>query len=408
MSSKVELAKIDDEDLSCGLLLRDIEEISRSLYVHKSPRDAFNSAYAHSRDVAAKFGISESKSNAIFQDSLHKDKKSSIWNWKPIKALTHTRNHRFNCCFFLHVHSIEGLPPYFNNCKLYVTWKRKANMLRTHPAQIHLGIAEFKETLLHQCTIYVGRSGAHGSAKYDPKLFLLHASVIGAPTLDIGSRWVDLTKLLPLTLDELDGDKSSSGKWSISFKLTGRAKGAVLNVSFGFSIFDGNSVEPGYFAKVPDIAKEGALNHFSDFDVSRNSCVPVSLRGSYQRSQSTSLKLLDEMLMKQGTELSDSVTVLYQKLDEKKMGDSAEFDLYHKHLDSSDPMSDSLHEFDDADFDVIEQGIEVSTKNLIKSGNGSSQRLDSSAIETIDVAEIFEGEETDFVEYVEWNSKLDL
>lgn len=403
MSSKAGFTKFDGEDLSCGLLLRDIEEISRSLYVHKSPRDAFNSTYGHSRDVAAKTGKSESKSDAIIQDSLHKDKKSSLWNWKPIKALTHTRNHRFNCCFFLDVHTIEGLPPYFNNLKLCVTWKRKGNMLRTLPAQVHLGTAEFKETFLHQCTIYVGRSGDHGSAKYDPKLFLLQAAVIGAPSLDIGTRWVDLAKLLPLSLDELSGDKCSSGKWSTSFKLTGRAKGAVLNVSFGFSILDGSSVEPGYFAKVPDIGKETGRNHFSDSDISRNSSISMSLGGPYHQSQSTNLKLLDEMLLKQGTELSDSVTVLYQKLEERKMGDSVDFD--YKHLES---VEDSLHEFDDADFDVIEQGIEVSVKNLIKSETGSSQRFGSSVIETIDVAEMFKGEEIDVVEYVEWDSKLGL
>ncbi|KAH6831100.1 hypothetical protein C2S53_009295 [Perilla frutescens var. hirtella] len=388
MSSKVEYTKSCDEDFSCGLLLRDIEEISKALYLHKSPQDAFNASYDHPRNVAAKNGISESKSNVIIRD-LHKDKKSSIWNWKPIKALTHTRNHRLNCCFFLHVHAIEGLPPYFNNLKLCVTWKRKTDILRTRPAQVCLGMAEFEETLMHRCSIYVGRTGPHGSANYDPKLFLLNASVIGAPTLDIGSRWLDLTRLLPLTLDELAGDKSSSGKWTTSFKLSGKAKGATLNVSFGFSIFDDSSVEPGYFAKVPDIAKEGGLDHFADCDSRTNQLhnlgsVPMSLGGPYQQSH---LKLFDEM--------------------------------FPKHLEFWKPMSDlssesesvsgqTRYEFDDTEFDVIEQGIEVSVKDQIKPENCSSQRFDSSVIETIDVAEIFKGEETDFVEYVEWNSKLDV
>ncbi|XP_057776221.1 protein PLASTID MOVEMENT IMPAIRED 1-RELATED 1-like [Salvia miltiorrhiza] len=425
MSSKVESKKSGDEDLNCGLLLRDIEEISKALYLHKSPRDAFNSTYDHHRHVATNIGVSESKSNVFIRDSLHKDKKSSIWNWKPIKALTHARNHRFNCCFFLHVHGIEGLPPYFNNLKLCVTWKQKANILQTRPAQVCSGMAEFEETLLHQCTIYVGRTGPHGTAKYDPKLFLLHASVIGAPTLDIGSRWVDLTRLLPLTLDELTGDKSSSGKWTTGIKLTGPAKGAVLNVSFGFSIFDGRSIEPGYFAKVPDIAKEGGLHHLSDYDISRTNqpnnlgSVPLMSRGgSYQQSQSANLKLLDEMFLQQGTELSQSVTLLYQKFDEKKTGDPMEFDFYG-HVDSWKPMSNpspeseyvggqTRHEFDVTEFGVIEQGLEVSLKDQIKPESGSSQRFDSSVIETIDVAEIFKGEETSFVEYIEWKSKLDI
>ncbi|KAG6414525.1 hypothetical protein SASPL_121897 [Salvia splendens] len=419
MSSKMESVKSDDEDISCGLLLRDIEEISKALYLHKSPQDSFNSTYDYHRDVAAKTGISESKSDVIIRDSLHKDKKSSIWKWNPIKALTHTRNQRFNCCFFLHIHAIEGLPTYFNNLKLCVTWKQKANMLQTQPAQVCSGMAEFEETLLHQCTIYVGRNGPHGTAKYDPKLFLLHAYVIDAPSLDIGSRWVDLTRLLPLTLEELAGDKSSSGKWTTSIQLTGPAKGAVLNVSFGFSIFDGSSLEPGYLAKVPDITKEGGLDYLSDCDISRKNqfnnlgTVPMmSLEGSYQHSQSAKLKLLDEMFLRQGTELSQSVSLLHQKLDEKKMGDHSEFDFY-SHVDSNpspepEYVSDqTTHEFDVTEIGVIEQGIEVSLRDKIKP-ESSSQRFDSSVIETIDVAEIFKGEEASFVEYIEWNSKLDV
>ncbi|KAM7462177.1 hypothetical protein LguiA_030298 [Lonicera macranthoides] len=40
---------------------------------------------------------------------------------------------------------------------------------------------------------------------------------------------MDLTRLLPHTFEELEEDKRSLGKWTISFKLTGKAKGAVLN-----------------------------------------------------------------------------------------------------------------------------------------------------------------------------------
>ncbi|KAI3454166.1 hypothetical protein Pfo_010829 [Paulownia fortunei] len=424
MSSEVESTKRDDEDFSCGLLLRDIEEISKALYLHKSPHKPFNSSYDHRPNVVAKTGISESKSTVIIQDSLHKDKKSSLWNWKPLKALTHIRNHRFNCCFFLHVHAIEGLPPNFNNLNLCVTWKRKADMLRTCPARVCLGMAEFEETLMHRCTVYGSRTGPHSSAKYEPKLFLLHASVIGAPELDIGNHWIDLSRLLPLTLEELEGDKSSSGKWTTSFKLTGKAKGAMLNVSFGFSILGGNSFEPGYFVKVPDIVGEGGLNHFADFDMSSRTSqlhnlgsVPrISTEGSYRHSQSANVNFLDEIFPKQGSELSHSVTLLYRKLDEGKMGNVMDLDLYHKHLESLKPMSDPSpesaggktgHEFNDTEFDVIEQGIEVSTKDQMKIEKCGSQRFDSSVVETIDVAEIFKGEETAFHEYVEWNSKLD-
>ncbi|KAM7460401.1 hypothetical protein LguiB_036239 [Lonicera macranthoides] len=41
---------------------------------------------------------------------------------------------------------------------------------------------------------------------------------------NIGKHWMDLTRLLPHTFEELEEDKRSLGKWTISFKLTGKAK----------------------------------------------------------------------------------------------------------------------------------------------------------------------------------------
>ncbi|KAL8498916.1 hypothetical protein ACS0TY_022036 [Phlomoides rotata] len=422
MSSEVESSRCDDEDFGCGLLLRDIEEISKALYVHKSPHEAFNASYNHRRDVVAKTGISESKSDVITHDPLHKEKKSSIWKWRPLKALTHIRGHRFNCCFFLHVHTIEGLPPNFNNLDLRITWKRKTDMLQTRPAHVSLGIAEFEETLMHRCTVYVSRTGPRSSAKYEPKLFLLQASVVGAPTLDIGSRWIDVSRLLPLTLEELEGGKSSPGKWTTSFNLTGKAKGATVNVSFGFSILSGNSFQPGYFVKVPDVVRERELNHFADFDITSRSSqlhnldsVPgMSAGGSYQPSVNSNF--LEEIFPKKGSELPLSVALLYQKFDEGKMGNAMVSDLCHEHPESLKPMLDPIPEcsggitgnhFDDSEFHVNDQGIKVSIKDQIEPEKCSSLRFDNIVIETIDVAEIFAGEEAAFDEYAAWDSELD-
>ncbi|KAM7462207.1 hypothetical protein LguiA_030328 [Lonicera macranthoides] len=62
-------------------------------------------------------------------------------------------------------------------------------------------------------------TGGGRPREYEPKLFLLYASVVGASGLDIGKHWIDLTRLLPHTFEELEEDKRSSGKWTISFKL---------------------------------------------------------------------------------------------------------------------------------------------------------------------------------------------
>ncbi|XVF35296.1 hypothetical protein REPUB_Repub18cG0133600 [Reevesia pubescens] len=95
---------------------------------------------------------------------------------------------------------------------------------------------------MHKCSVHASRSGPHNSAKYEVKLFLIYASVIGAPGHDIGEHWIDLTRLLPVSLEDLEGEKGS-GKWITSFKLSGKAKGATLNVSFSFFVTRENVVE---------------------------------------------------------------------------------------------------------------------------------------------------------------------
>ncbi|KAL2556336.1 hypothetical protein Fot_01075 [Forsythia ovata] len=426
MSSEVESWKNHGEDLSCGHLLRDIEEISKALYLHKTLPKALNSSPDHRPDVAAKTRSPEQKSKVVIQDLLHKDKKSSIWNWKPLKALTHFRNCRFNCCFFLHVHVIEGLPSNFDDLRLCVTWMRKGDLLTTCPARVFEGMAKFEETLMHRCTVYGSRNGPQHSSKYDPKLSLLHVSVIGAPALDIGKHWIDLTRLLPLTLEELEEDKRCSGKWTTSFKLSGRAKGAMLNVSFGFSLLGDNSFKPGCYVKVPNIVSERrpiATDHLAGFDgtsgtnrlhvhgsVQRNSS-----RGSHRQSQSLDLQFVGENFPNRG--LHQSVTLLYRTPDEGQMGNSVDFNFFRGDLESltsnSCPSSESgdgstVYMFDDTEFTVIEQGVEVAVKDQEKIEQHAFQSFDSSVIETIDVAEIFEGDGVISDDNALWNSKLEV
>nr|GEY08536.1 protein plastid movement impaired 1-related 1 [Tanacetum cinerariifolium] len=86
-------------------------------------------------------------------------------------------------------------------------------------APVIQGVAGFEEMMTNTCSVYGSRSGPHHSAKYEAKHFLLYASVYGDPELDLGKHRVDLTRLLPLTLEELE-DKKSSGKWTTTYWLS--------------------------------------------------------------------------------------------------------------------------------------------------------------------------------------------
>lgn len=425
MSSELKFVKRDEEDFGSGLLLHDIEEISHALYLHGNQLKALNPTSDHRTNVVANYGLLEARNKFKIQDSPQKDKKSSIWNWRPLKALSHNRNHRFNCCFFLHVHSIEGLPSNFNRLNLCVTWSRKGKMLKTHPSRVYLGMAEFEETLMDWCTINCSRNRTHNSANYEPKVFLLHTSVLGATTLDIGKHWIDLTKLLPMTLEELESEEGGSGKWTTSFKLTSIAKGAMLNVSFGFFMMDSNSFESGNYVKVPNVENEHGLtraSYITDFgnnhktsQINYHSTIPTgSSKRSHRRSQSLELNL-DENLPSRGSELADSVSLLYQKLDQEKMHAVLECDYVHESLQSLKPKAalslesaggDIGDEVDDTKLSIIERGLERSMMDQVKLERHGSQRMDSSVIEIINVAEIFDWEETVFDENVEYNPKL--
>ncbi|KAK4338618.1 hypothetical protein RND71_043105 [Anisodus tanguticus] len=404
-------------DQNGGGLLRDIEELSKALYVHKAPRKALTFQADHGHDSVGDTHVSKSGSNVVADDILHKQKKSSIWSWKPLKVLTHIRHRLFNCCFFLHVHGIEGLPVNFKDLALCVNWKRKGEVMRTHPAQVCQGTAEFEETLMHSCSVYGSRTGHQHSAKYESKLFLLYVSVIGAPALDIGKHWVDLTRLLPLTMEELEEGRRNSGKWTTNFKLSGKAKGAMLNVSFGFSVSGSNSIEPSPFVQG---IKPAAIDHFSECDgASANRSLrrvgsvprkPTSMTHSSSRSQDA--RSFDQGLSDRNSELSRSITLLYKKVEEGKLDKVDDLDFFFEYLEPLKPNSGALSQFS-AENTMGDQHIEFSISELgieeqLKPEVCSYERCDNTPIETIDVADSLEERSNEKSEYNQKHESNDV
>ncbi|XWS72226.1 hypothetical protein CRYUN_Cryun02cG0021800 [Craigia yunnanensis] len=388
MLSKVEARKKNGENSGNRKLLNEIESISKALYLDKNTsRTSFSASNARSKP-AGKPHLPESKSKLknSNEDPSCKDKKS-IWNWNPLKAFSNVRNRRFACCFSLQVHSIESLPVSFNDLSLCVHWKRRDGGLMTRPSKVLDGTAEFEETLTHTCSVYGSRSGPHHSAKYEGKHFLLYAFVFGAPDLDLGKHRVDLTRLLPLTLEELEEEKSS-GEWTTSFKLSGKAKGATMNVSFGYMVIGDNPVPLG------DNQNGTKLSHMKQKNVSmgkvvtkfghgeqkstmrRVECLPslVNIRSFGLPRFVEEIKDLHEVLHVSKLELDDTNTI-HQKFDEDKSDDSAasksESDVLTEHFDSIRPPAslafESSKEYiekenEDNDFSVLEKGIELSSE----------------------------------------------
>lgn len=473
LSTRVDSRKKSNGD---GRLLQEIEALSQALYLNRNTSNSRRSI--SNSDVRSKSaGKAHNNHNTTTttnvkskpkEESSQKDKKGSIWNWKPLKAFSHIRNRRFNCCFSLQVHSIEGLSPIFNDVSLCVYWKRRDGLLQTRPSKAFQGMVDFEETLTYTCSVYGSGNGPHHSAKYEAKHCLLYASVVTAPELDLGKHRVDLTRLLPLTLEELAEEKTS-GKWSTSFKLSGKAKGSTMNVSFGFFVI-GDNVSAGHSKRTALEPMSSKLNKLSTaksvmtFD-KNSSCAPLrrteSLSGypnqrSRPNSRPVDVKVLHEVLPTARSELSSSVSLLYKKVEEGELDSPTyskpEFEVFSEDAEllkqnlvvkaisehaepvkpkdkfemlpelvepfrpkfdmqmlsgqeepikpkfQSEEISDHVeplelesiswsepdkaalvNECEEPDFTVIEQGIEISTKEVVEHEQGSANDADDTA-----------------------------
>lgn len=389
-----------------GGLLRDIEEISRALYLPKAPSKALvSTSDVRSKSVGrTRFLESKSKQKGrVFDESLSsKEKKSlSLWNWKnPLKALTHMVHYQYDVCFLLHVHSLEGLPDNFNHLSLFVQWKRKNHVFRTRASMALDGVAEFEETLMLKCSVYGSRSGSQNSVKYAEKLCLINCSVVEAPGLDIGKHSVNLTRLLPLTFEELEGE-NNSGKWTTSFKLTGKAKGAVLNVSFGFFLEKANLVESRGKLDGGPSNENSMLQHFESVKSNLNHLSLLS-------SPSADINFAHEVFPLMGMELSKSITFLYQKLNEGSLNGSSRSDRSSEQEEQPKTSNDVTLKSDEVlnegvDFVVEEQGIEKCQEDQRKSEENA---VDGSIIETINVDDIFKDCDTDVDKESEQGSEV--
>lgn len=374
-----------------GRLLSDLEAINKAFYADKTlSRLASSTASSRAKSVG-KSHVQEPKlkpdvSRDFAKDSFDRDKKSSIWSWKGLKALTHVRNRRFSCCFSLQVHSIDGLPALFDGSCLVVHWKRRDAEQMTRPVRVCKGVAEFEEQLTHSCSVYGSRSGPHHSAKYEAKHSLLFVSAYDAPELDLGKHRVDLTRLLPITLEELEEEKSS-GKWTTSFRLSGKARGATMNVSFGYVIENSNT-EPSCGKNVSEIPSLqhnsaraavpfGHSDQMAEPDIHRAGSLPVTFSASNWSAEY--VKDLHEILPMPGSELLESMHILYQKLDEggsnssieNKMEADSLSPLINPHKEDLSRPHDAVEkncrtECDIAEFSVIDKGIEDLSKEHVR------------------------------------------
>ncbi|KAH7669354.1 NT-type C2 domain-containing protein [Dioscorea alata] len=171
--------------------------------------------------------------------------KKKLWNWKPIRALSHIGMRRLNCLLSVEVVSVQGLPASMNGLRLSVTVRKKESKdsaIQTMPARVLQGAADFEEMLFIRCHVYCSGGSSSGKPlKFEPRPFLISVTAIDAPELDFGRSSVDLSDLVKESMDRsLEGSRVR--QWDTTFSLAGKAKGGELVLKLGFQIMEDGGV----------------------------------------------------------------------------------------------------------------------------------------------------------------------
>ncbi|KAH7282182.1 hypothetical protein KP509_35G017200 [Ceratopteris richardii] len=169
------------------------------------------------------------------------DKKKSFWNWKPFRAISHIGRQKYYCVFSAYIHAVKGLPLAMNGLRLAIQIRKeetKDGTVQTMPSRVFQGVAEFEETLYMKCTVY-GSKGSHSnSVKFMSKAFIVSVVAPDVEELDLGKHLLDLSRLLPESVDERKGDLERGSSWNTSLELSGKAKGGKLVITFNCEVLD--------------------------------------------------------------------------------------------------------------------------------------------------------------------------
>ncbi|XP_068646876.1 protein PLASTID MOVEMENT IMPAIRED 1-like [Aristolochia californica] len=179
------------------------------------------------------------KSAAKKLDASSASEKKGIWNWKPIRALSHIGMRRISCLFSVEVVAVQGLPSSMNGLRLAVCVRKKEtkeSTVQTMPTRVLQGAADFEETLFVKCHVYCA-GGSAEEVKFEPRPFLIFVKAVDAEELDFGRSVVNLSSLLQESMAKnLEGTRIR--QWDTSFDLFGKAKGGELVLKLGFQIIE--------------------------------------------------------------------------------------------------------------------------------------------------------------------------
>ncbi|KAF5740978.1 Plastid movement impaired1 [Tripterygium wilfordii] len=284
--------------------------------------------------------------------------KKGIWNWKPIRALSHIGKQKLSCLFSVEVVTVQGLPSSMNGLRLSVRVRKKETKegaVNTMPSRVSQGAADFEETLFVKCHVYY-TPGNGKQMKFEPRPFWIYVFAVDAEELDFGQSSVDLSHLIQKSIEK-SFENSRVRQWDMSFNLSGKAKGGELVLKLGFQIME----------------KDGGIGIYTQAEGSKAN-KSKNLSSSFGRKQSkTSFSIPSPKMTSRSEAWTPSQTKAaadLQGMDDLNLDEPAPVPTPAPPLEKLEKAEPKIED-DIPDFEVVDKGIEIEENEEI--GEESSE-----------------------------------
>ncbi|RVW50894.1 Protein plastid movement impared 1 [Vitis vinifera] len=246
--------------------------------------------------------------------------KKGIWNWKPIRALSHIGMQKLSCLFSVEVVTVQGLPASMNGLRLSVCVRKKETKegaVHTMPSRVSQGAADFEETMFLKCHVYCSYDSGK-QQKFEPRPFLIYVFAVDAQELDFGRSLVDLSLLIQESIEKSAEDYGERWGVGIYSQSEGLKSGKSMNFASSFgrkqskSSFSIPSPRMSSRSETWTPSQGGAtgdLQGIDDLNLDEPAPVP-STSPSIQKSEETESKIedldvLDFDVVDKGVEIQD-------------------------------------------------------------------------------------------------------
>ncbi|XP_024996457.1 protein PLASTID MOVEMENT IMPAIRED 1 [Cynara cardunculus var. scolymus] len=326
-------------------------------------------------------------SKNLFRDSKPEKESSSekkgLWNWKPIRVLSHIGKQKLSCLLSVEVVTVQGLPASMNGLRLSVSVRKKETKdgaVQTMPSRVSQGAADFEETLFIRCHVYCTPAGSgNPRAKFEPRPFIIHAFAVDAEELDFGRHAVDLSQLIQESIEK-NFEGTRIRQWDMSFNLSGKAKGGELVMKLGFQIME----------------KEGGVGIYNQVEGQKSGKSKMFSPSIGRKQSKSSFSVPSPRIPNRAEVYTPSQragNVDFQGIDDLNLDEPPQEPVATVAAVSPPPVQmteepeSKLEDLDLPDFEVVDKGIEVQDRDGMD-GTQSEDNSDKRSISSEVVKEV--------------------